>query len=111
MGFSYSEGVQNLPRQCEFGFLILVLNLLSRPLLEEAHLLRLYFGSTQVLGSLSKVLDCQWDRAEDRPVRVGGAELDSHEGVLAPLDNLAGLAGLGRLAPLAGLAGPLLEQP
>ena len=64
-----------------------------------------------MLGSLSKVLDCQWDRAEDRPVRVGGAELDSHEGVLAPLDNLAGLAGLGRLAPLAGLAGPLLEQP
>ena len=100
--------------------MILVLNLLPRPLLEEAHLLRLYFGSTQVLGSLSKVLDCQWDRAEDRPVRVGGAELDSHEGVLAPLDNLAplddlaglaGLAGLGRLAPLAGLAGPLLEQP
>ena len=52
-------------------------------------------------GSLSKVLD----RAEDRPARVGGVELDSYEARLAGLAPLDGLDGLGELAGLAGLAG------
>ena len=99
--------------------MILILNLLPRSLL-EAHLPRLYSGptaqerSTLIFASLSKVLDCQWDRAEDRPVRVGGVELDSYEVHLVQLDGLAPLDGLDRpseFAGLAGLAGPVLEQP
>ena len=63
-------------------------------------------GSTLMLASLSKVvLDCQGDKAGDRPARVGGVELDSREARLA---RLGGLEGLGELA---GLAEPGLGQP
>ena len=63
-------------------------------------------GSTLMLASLSKVvLDCQGDKAGDRPARVGGVELDSREA------RLGGHAGLGELAGLAGLAEPGLGQP
>ena len=82
-----------------------------------------------MLASLSKVLDCQGDKAEDRPARVGGVELDSREtrlvgfaelaelaelAGLAPLDGLdvpAGFAGIAGSVGLGGPAGPVLGQP
>ena len=69
-------------------------------------------GSTLMLASLSKVvLDCQGDKAGDRPARVGGVELDSCEARLGRLDGLGELAGLGELGGLGGRGEPVLEQP